>query len=81
MAEYLVTLADGQQFHMDGNFVEPSSAISVCFHDPKIGIDWQITPFQTAAAHHDPEEAANLIAFRYATDDHDCTQVQSVKIP
>ena len=74
-ATYRVTLTDGQQFLMRGDFVQAASRLEANFHsDPD---SWQGSPFQVADARHSQEMAAELLAKHFAEGEDDCVTVGS----
>lgn len=74
---YTVTLADGQKFQMEANLAEASAPIRANFHSEED--TWDITPYQTADAEHNPMRAAELCAEYFSTGEDDCTEVESVE--
>lgn len=77
MAEYLVTLVDGQAFLMRGDFARSESPLQAQFGDEDEG-HWQASPYQVADAYHDTLRAATLLATHFQATPDDCATVDTV---
>lgn len=75
MTIYTVKLTDGSNFRMSADMVQASAPISADFHGED---EWQGTPYQTANARHDAEQAAKLVNDYFCACGDD-SQVESVE--